>query len=68
VVQKWEKTLSFVSEVIDGWLSVQRKWLYMEAIFVGKDVRQEFPEEARKFDHIDMTFRKVFTDFVREIE
>jgi dynein heavy chain len=59
VVQKWEKTLSLISEVIDEWLSVQRKWLYMEGIFVGEDVRQQLLEEARIFDDIDMTFRKV---------
>jgi dynein heavy chain len=44
---------------MDEWLSVQRKWLYMEGIFVGGDVRQRLPEEARKFDDIDMAFRKV---------
>jgi dynein heavy chain len=59
VVQKWEKTLSVISEVMDEWLSVQRKWLYMEGIFVEEDVRKQLPEEARKFDGIDMEFRKV---------
>jgi dynein heavy chain len=44
---------------MDEWLSVQRKWLYMEGIFVGVEVRQQLPEEAREFDGIDMEFRKV---------
>jgi hypothetical protein len=59
VVQKWEKTLSLISEVIDMWLSVQRKWLYMEGIFVEEDVRERLSEDARKFDDIDLAFRKV---------
>ncbi|PNF33091.1 Dynein heavy chain 10, axonemal [Cryptotermes secundus] len=66
VVQKWEKTLSLISEVMDEWLSVQRKWLYMEGIFVGEDVRQELPEEARKFDGIDMEFRKMMCETAEE--
>jgi dynein heavy chain len=44
---------------MDEWLLVQRKWLYMEGIFLGDCVRQELLEEARKFGGIDMEFRKV---------
>jgi hypothetical protein len=43
---------------MDVWLSVQRKWLYMEGIFAG-DVRHQIPEEARTFEDIDQAFRKV---------
>jgi hypothetical protein len=58
-VQKWEKTLALISEIIDEWCTTQRKWLYLEGIFVGGDIRSQLPEEARKFDDIDRTFRKV---------
>jgi len=58
-VQKWEKTLSLISEVLDEWLSVQSKWLYLAEIFVGADIRQQLPDAARKFDNIDKVFQKV---------
>ena len=38
---------------------VQRKWMYLESIFIGGDIRSQLPEEARKFDEIDKTFKKV---------
>ena len=38
---------------------VQRKWMYLEGIFVGGDIRAQLPEEAKKFDIIDNTFKKV---------
>ena len=38
---------------------VQRKWMYLEGIFIGGDIRSQLPEEARKFDQIDKTFKKV---------
>lgn len=38
---------------------VQRKWMYLESIFIGGDIRAQLPEEARKFDDIDKTFKKV---------
>ncbi|KAL1513082.1 hypothetical protein ABEB36_002553 [Hypothenemus hampei] len=58
-VQKWEKILANISEVIDEWLVVQRKWLYLEGIFVGGDIRAQLPDEAKKFDDIDKAFRKI---------
>lgn len=38
---------------------VQRKWMYLEGIFIGGDIRSQLPEEAKKFDIIDKTFKKV---------
>ena len=38
---------------------VQRKWMYLESIFIGGDIRSQLPEEAKKFDAIDKTFKKV---------
>ena len=59
-VQAWEKRLSHVGEVIDVWMLVQRKWMYLESIFIGSgDIRQQLPEEAKKFDNIDKTFKAV---------
>jgi len=40
---------------------VQRKWMYLESIFIGGDIRAQLPEEAKKFDTIDKTFKKVIT-------
>lgn len=45
-------------------MAVQRRWLYLEGIFVGGDIRTQLPEEARKFDDIDRMFRKVFLIYI----
>lgn len=41
------------------WILVQRKWMYLESIFIGGDIRSQLPEEAKKFDNIDKLFKKV---------
>ncbi|ESN91800.1 hypothetical protein HELRODRAFT_96436 [Helobdella robusta] len=61
-VQNWEKSLAHISEVLDVWMVVQRKWMYLEGIFVGGDIRAQLPEETKKFDQIDKTFKKIMTD------
>ena len=61
-VQRWEKSLSHISEVVDVWMNVQRKWMYLESIFIGGDIRTQLPEEARKFDGLDKIFKKIMVD------
>jgi dynein heavy chain len=61
-VQKWEKSLSHISEVVEIWMVVQRKWMYLESIFLAGDIRAQLPEEAKKFDNIDKLFKKIMTE------
>jgi len=58
-VQKWEHNLNLIADVLTEWMAVQRKWLYLEGIFIGGDIRTQLPEEARKFDAIDAAYRRV---------
>lgn len=58
-VQKLERALSLGVEIIDEWMVTQRKWCYLEGIFVGGDIRAQLPDEARKFDDIDKSFQRV---------
>jgi len=49
-------------QVLDVWLNVQRKWMYLEGIFIGGDIRQQLPEEAKMFDQIDKNFQRINSD------
>ena len=65
-VQGWEKKLSMVGEVIDVWVLVQQKWLYLEGIFLAGDIRQQLPAEAKRFDGIDKDFGKITADAMQK--
>lgn len=62
VVQKWERVMHTISEVLEVWVDLQRKWLYLEGIFVGGDIRLQLPDETKRFDNIDQVFRKIMID------
>ncbi|XP_031164939.2 dynein heavy chain 10, axonemal [Sander lucioperca] len=64
-IQQWEKDLSLISETIEVSLLVQRKWMYLESIFIGGDIRSQLPEEAKKFDNIDKKFKEIMSDIVK---
>lgn len=45
--------------LLQVWLLVQRKWMYLESIFLGGDISSQLPEEAKKFDNMDKKFKEV---------
>ncbi|XP_039997326.1 dynein heavy chain 2, axonemal [Xiphias gladius] len=51
-VDRWERRLSQVLEVIEMILTVQRQWIYLENIFQGKDIRDQLPQECKEFEDI----------------
>ena len=59
VVDALEKTLSTISEVMEAWFMVQRKWMYLEGIFMAGDIREQLAEEAKRFEAIDRSVRTV---------
>lgn len=62
-VTDWQRKLGTADAVIALWFEVQRKWQYLESIFVGSDdIRSQLPEDSKRFDNIDKTF-KVHTFF-----
>lgn len=58
-MQRWERNLSTAYDIIDEWIQVQRKWMYLEGIFIGGDIRTQLPDEAKKFDDIDKAYKRV---------
>lgn len=58
-VNMWEADLNLISDCIDQWMVVQRNWMYLESIFASDDIRQQLPEEAKKFSKTDTNYKKI---------
>lgn len=57
-ITEWQQSLSNADAVISAWMEVQRKWMYLESIFIGsKDIRKQLPEDSKRFDEIDKEFK-----------
>lgn len=62
-VTSWQNLLSNADQVISSWMEVQRKWMYLESIFIGsEDIRNQLPEEAKRFENVDKTFKVLLAD------
>ena len=62
-VSGWQKRLSNTDQVLEIWLEVQRTWSHLESIFIGsEDIRAQLPEDSKRFDGIDVDFKRVMKD------
>lgn len=57
--------MRLISDVVEAWLELQRRWMYLEGIFIGGDIRSQLPQEAQRFDDVDETFRNVMLETVK---
>ena len=65
-IDEWEHILSVVSEVLEMILSVQRKWIYLESIFMsGGDIAKQLPNEYTLFVGVNTDFLKIMETFYK---
>ncbi|CAB1101954.1 unnamed protein product [Ectocarpus sp. CCAP 1310/34] len=55
--EEYRETGQVVSELIDGWLAVQRNWLYLQPIFDSEDINKQLPAEGKRFSSVDKHWR-----------
>eukprot|EP01062_Namystynia_karyoxenos_P055679 TRINITY_DN4670_c0_g1_i3.p1 TRINITY_DN4670_c0_g1~~TRINITY_DN4670_c0_g1_i3.p1 ORF type:complete len:4935 (+),score=2334.99 TRINITY_DN4670_c0_g1_i3:176-14806(+) len=60
----WEQKLLAIQDLFgmpDGkWFEVQRRWVYLEGIFVGnQDIKRQLPDETSSFISVDASFKKL---------
>ncbi|ETE64168.1 Dynein heavy chain 11, axonemal, partial [Ophiophagus hannah] len=62
-VLTWQKKLNVADAVIYIWMEVQHTWSHLESIFTGSnDIREQLPEDSKRFDCIDMDFKGLMND------
>lgn len=56
-VKPWDEKLQKIRIVMDIWMDVQRKWVYLESIFNGaSDIRTQLANEYTRFKGVDSEF------------
>jgi uncharacterized HAD superfamily protein len=54
-----KKNLQVLSEAFEQWYDVQKKWIYLETIFMGSgatSIKNSLPEESKMFESVNKYF------------
>lgn len=66
--QFWSESLARADMFIVLWTEAQRKWIYLESIFIrSEDLRQQLPEKSNEFDRVDHDFREILREISEPI-
>ena len=58
-VDKVNKSLRLFSDTLDEWVECQKKWLYLENIFMAPDIQRQLPNETKLFASVDRQFKSI---------
>ena len=62
-VTAWFKELGTVADLLILLTDIQRKWAYLEPLFIGSDeVRRELPEDAKRFEGLDASVKTILKE------
>ena len=51
--EKLSLEIQLIMEIVEKWVEAQRKWMYLENIFVAPDIKQQMPLESKDFEICD---------------
>ena len=59
-IEPWSKNLEQIRVIMDDWMDVQKKYVYLEGIFFGSaDIKSMLSNEFTKFKNIDSDFTRL---------
>ena len=56
-VKDWLLKLAYIQDLLEQWLAMQRSWLYLEPIFSSDDIQKQLPNEAKRFQQVNILWR-----------
>lgn len=58
-MDKVNKSLRLFSDTLEEWVECQKKWLYLENIFMAPDIQRQLPNETKLFASVDRQFKSI---------
>jgi dynein heavy chain len=56
---QWKDKLVRIQTTLEIWQECQQHWVYFTSVFASADIQREMQAEARKYETVDQTWRKI---------
>ena len=67
-IKTWHDKIQNISNVLSVWMDVQRKWVYLEGIFMGSsDIKTQLRNEYDKFGNINREFINIMKQMANKL-
>lgn len=67
-VKTWHDRIQNISNVLSVWMDVQRKWVYLEGIFMGSsDIKTQLRTEYDKFGNVNREFLNIMKQMANKL-
>lgn len=68
-IKSWHEKILNVSTTLGVWMDVQRKWVYLENIFLGSsDIKSQLAAEYDRFQSIDRDFQNIMKQMATKLK
>lgn len=64
-VDEWVRQLDMFGKTLEEWLSCQKSWIYLEAIFSSPDIQRQLPHEAKIFTVVDKNWKEIMKNVAK---
>nr|XP_022908003.1 dynein heavy chain 1, axonemal-like [Onthophagus taurus] len=58
-IDEWEQDLRTMADVFEEWMDVQRQWMYLEPIFSSEDIKEQLPNESKKYGSMERSWKRI---------
>ncbi|XP_063079957.1 dynein axonemal heavy chain 6-like [Engraulis encrasicolus] len=58
-IDEWDRKLKHFSSTLSEWVTCQKRWLYLEAIFSAVGIQRQLPTEAKLFEEVNEAWKQL---------
>ena len=61
----WRNSFLHLQLLMEEWIMCQKRWIYLENIFSGQDIKKQLVNESNKFETVDKFFKNLMQRAVK---
>jgi dynein heavy chain len=66
-ISQWLSDLLLISNIIEEWNKLQKKWIYLQPVFDSADIAKDIPNEHKKFMMTDRMWRELMENVAKNL-